>query len=52
MTDMTPDTSVYMIAGIAVILGGAVIYIFTLMFRNHRVNSALRSMENTDSSED
>jgi hypothetical protein len=45
---MTPDTSSFMIAGFAVILGGMVLYIATLFIRNMKVKKALSALKDLE----
>jgi hypothetical protein len=45
---MTPDTTIYMIAGFTVILGGIAIYVFSLYLRYRKVEklkAALKDLE-------
>lgn len=45
---MTPDTTIYMIAGFTVIIGGILVYILSLHLRQAKVEkqiSALRDLE-------
>lgn len=45
---MTPDTTIYMIAGFTVIIGGILFYILSLYLRHAKVEkeiSALRDLE-------
>jgi hypothetical protein len=34
---MIPDTTAYMIAGFSVVVGGIVLYVISLVVRNHRI---------------
>ena len=42
---MTPDTTVYMIAGFTVILVGILIYILTLIVRTRTVRTQIQKMQ-------
>ncbi len=42
---MTPDTTVYMIAGFAVILAGILVYILSLFVRIRTVRTQSKEME-------
>lgn len=45
---MTPDTTVYMVAGFVVILGGIVVYILSMVLRNRQLEKLVRELEDLE----
>ena len=45
---MTPDTTVYMVAGFVVILGGIVVYILSMVLRNRQLEKLVRELEDME----
>lgn len=45
---MTPDTTIYMIAGFVVILGGIVVYILSLVSRLRKVEKLAKMLKDLE----